>query len=601
MIINELSNLFDRLIRQGVDLPLRGMSKQKIGFRLVIDSQGNLVRIEDARDSVPKYSKKGEITGYNRIAHETMVLGNTKPSGSGINPCFLWDNVAYLLGSVNAKPRALQLFAGLREAHLRYEAEINSPAYSAVCRFLERWDPDRCASVFDEQGLDLDKDFKTTNGTFRIQGEGLDVHHDKSIIEWWSKGGFEKWAGINESDNAMGMCLVTGQNVPIARLHEPKIKGIVGAQAAGAAIVSFNCASFESYGKDQGCNAPVSEQVTHAYCNALNWLIKEELHHVRLAESTIVFWTDAPKREDDDEFALFTRGSIIPASLDAQDNGVVKNVADRMRKIAQGRPVLSPEDETKWAKTGFYILGLSPNNGRLSVRFFHRSSMKEWHDRLAAHYLAMQLEPRKGFNDPEIISPAMILRETVFQKEMDRVSPLSGGALMRSILQGLPYPDSIAMDIMRRCRTDGEINYIRCAYLKAWLTRKRKDHPYKLTPMLDETNTQPGYVLGRLLAVLDKTQCDAINPQRTIKDAYYGSASASPRSVFPRLMRMYRHHVNALSSEGFKVAREKQIQQIMNLLDGNIPAHLNPEQQGLFALGFYHQMQALFQSTKNND
>ena len=418
------------------------------------------------------------------------------------------------------------------------------------------------------------------------------------------------------------MCLVSGQTAPIARLHEPKIK-VTGAQASGAAIVSFNCASFESYGKDQGCNAPVSEQVTHAYCNALNWLIKEEFHHVRLAESTIVFWTDAPKREDDDEFALFTRGSIIPASLDAQDNELVPKMAERMKKIAQGRPALSPEDETKWAKTGFYILGLSPNNGRLSVRFFHRSSMKEWHDRLAAHYLAMQLEPRNG--DPEFISPFMILRETLSIKkdkpkeDMMRVSPLSNGALMRSILQGLPYPNSIAMDIMRCCRIGkkdnsnnkdkkkskkdyfGNINYIRCAYLKAWLTRRRKDHPYKLTPMLDETNTQPGYVLGRLLAVLDKTQCDAINPQRTIKDAYYGSASASPRSVFPRLMRMYRHHVNALSSEGFKVVREKQVQQIMSLLDGNIPAHLNPEQQGLFALGFYHQMQVLFQSTKNND
>ena len=228
--------------------------------------------------------------------------------------------------------------------------------------------------------------------------------------------------------------------------------------------------------------------------------------------------------------------------------------------------------------------------------------MKEWHDRLAAHYLAMQLEPRRGFNDPEIISPAMILRETVFQREMERVSPLSNGALMRSILQGLPYPDSIAMDIMRRCRTDGEINYIRCAYLKAWLTRKRKDHPYKLTPMLDETNTQPGYVLGRLLAVLDKTQRDALpNLNRTIKDAYYGSASASPRSVFPRLMRLHVHHVNALENEGGKVARRKQVQDIMGLLDSSIPAHLNIEQQGLFALGFYHQMQALFQPHKNND
>ena len=587
MIINELSNLFGRLVEQGIDLPRLGWSKQEISFRLVIDLKGNLVRIEDARTQEVKRTPS------------SVLVPRKSGRTSGITPFFLCDNLKYLLGYGDEKSKGLLCFEELKKKHLLYEDEISSSEYSAVCRFLEKWEPSKCADVFREHGFNIDE---FNNGVFRIQkiDENHDVHWDKTISSWWDNEGADKWSNSKKDlKKEYGICLVTGKNAIIARLHKPQIKKWNHKlQKVDPMLVSFNHDSFESYGRKQGSNAPISVQAVHAYCNALNWLITDNRHHVELADSMVLFWTDAPKREDDDEFALFTRGSIIPASLDAQDNGLVKNVADRMRKIAQGRPVLSPEDETKWAKTGFYILGLSPNNGRLSVRFFHRSSMKEWHDRLASHYLAMQLEPRKGFNDPEIISPAIILRETVFQKEMDRVSPLSGGTLMRSILQGLPYPDSIAMDIMRRCRTDGEINYIRCAYLKAWLTRKRKDHPYKLTPMLDETNTQPGYVLGRLLAVLDKTQCDAINPQRTIKDAYYGSASASPRSVFPRLMRMYRHHVNALKE--FKVVREKQVQQIMSLLDGNIPAHLNPEQQGLFALGFYHQMQALF-PTKNND
>ena len=601
MIINELSNLFERLVKQGESLPLRGWSVQKISFRLVITAQGELVRIEDARDRLPKRSKKGEVTGYNYKALETSVLGNTKPSGSGINPCFLWDNAAYLLGSVEAKDKAIQYFGGLRERHLMYEEEINSSAYSAVCRFLEQWEPSNCVSAFNNSGLDFIKDFATGNGVFRIQGDNQDVHWDGAIRTWWENGGAEKWAGKDTNNVQMGICLASGKKAPIARLHEPKIKGVNGAQVSGAAIVSFNCSSFESYGKSQGGNAPVSEQITHAYCSALNWLLSNDSHHVRLAESTIVFWTDAPQKEEDEEFAIFTRGSIAPDTLEAQDNPLLNKVAARMKKIARGSSELAPEEDKKWAGTNFYILGLSPNSGRLSIRFFCCSSMKKWYDKLAAHYQALHLVSRKGWNDPEIISPGMILCETVFQKKMDRVSPLSGGALMRSILQGLPYPDSIAIDIMRRCRADGEINYIRCAYLKAWLTRRRKDHPYKLTPMLDETNTQPGYVLGRLLAVLDKTQHDALHLERTIKDAYYGSASASPRSIFPRLMRLHVHHVNALDNDGLKVMRRKQVQEIMSLLGSNIPAHLNLEQQGLFALGFYQQMQSLFQSTKNND
>ena len=246
------------------------------------------------------------------------------------------------------------------------------------------------------------------------------------------------------------------------------------------------------------------------------------------------------------------------------------------------------------AKHTFFFLGLSPNSSRLSIRFFYESTLAEWVEHLTSHFAALQLVRRPKFNDPEVITPYMILCETA--REAKEIAPLAAGALMRSILTGLPYPDSIATSIMRRMRIDGYVNYVRCAFLKAWLTRKKT--PYNLQPMLDENNTQPGYLLGRLFAVLVKTQKDvAPDLNRTIQDAYYGSASASPGSVFPRLLRLHKHHLSNLEVP-IRTWYDKLEQNICSKINA-FPAHLNTEQQGLFALGCYHQTQALYQQKKS--
>ena len=193
-------------------------------------------------------------------------------------------------------------------------------------------------------------------------------------------------------------------------------------------------------------------------------------------------------------------------------------------------------------------------------------------EHLTSHFAALQLVRRPKFNDPEVITPYMILCETA--REAKEIAPLAAGALMRSILTGLPYP-----------------------FLKAWLTRKKT--PYNLQLMLDENNTQPGYLLGRLFAVLVKTQKDvAPDLNRTIQDAYYGSASASPGSVFPRLLRLHKHHLSNLEVP-IRMWYDKLEQNICGKINA-FPAHLNTEQQGLFALGCYHQTQALYSKTTSN-
>lgn len=576
MVLNELYKLYHLLQGRGVVLPRIGWSVQKVSFRVVITPQGDVVRIEDARVLQPRGPKKKQTA----VAAELMLPGEAKPSGSGVNPCFLWDNAAYLLGCRDVKPRAQEYFEEFRRKHLELETAVDSFAYSAVCRFLEKWSPDKCADFFNN------KDLYTGNGVFRLVGSFQDVHQDERIVQWWENSGHSIWRTDRTKGVATeGMCLVTGQYGPVAALHEPSIKGVADAQSSGAKLVSFNCKSFESYGKEQSFNSPVSPAAAFAYCNALNYLLASGENRLRIGDATTVFWTDAPKAETALFLEKLAQFSVEPA---AQDDNLTQLLKRILETVAAGKNVAIELPGVD--AVNFHILGLSPNAARLSVRFYHQSKFGEFVENMAAHFRAMSLQRRGGnFKDPEFISPYQILRETA--RESKDMPPSYGGALMRAILSARPYPDAIAIAMLRRMRVDHHVNYVRCSYLKAWLIRKFPNE--SITTMLDNDNTHPGYLLGRAFAILQKTQSDALHEvNRPLQEAYYAAASTSPRNVFPRILKLNRHHMAKLNV-GQRIAREKLLQQVFAPLS-EIPATLNLSEQSYFALGFYHQTQDFY-------
>ncbi len=591
MILRELYELYKRLLAAGEAVPGMGRSLLPVSFRIILKPNGELVRIEDARtlERTEKKDKKGQSSVTETLVPTyQMLLGNPKPSGSGLNPCFLWDNAGYMLGYVSEKDadkasRIRSAFEHLRGKHLEHEARVENPAYSAVCRFLSAWVPESISKFVSDTGI------LSHQGVFRIQGESADVHDNEAICRWWNEAGRELWWGGATNDSPQGICLVTNEPASIARLHEPSIKGVVGAQSTGAKLVSFNCKSFESYGREQSANAPVSEEAAFGYCNALNYLLAGRMNRVRVGETTVVFWADAARR-DAFPMEMLAWGMMNPHELEhdavpAQDMKLVANIRTGLQQLAQGKPLSDTSGMLQDVR--FFILGLSPNAARLSVRFYRESTFGEFLQNLQLHYGGMSLVRRGGtFRDPEVISPFMILRESVRDVSKD-LPPNVTGSLMNAIISGAPYPDQLAMSILRRFKADGNINLIRCAFLKAWLTR---NHHINLNPMLDTTNTQPGYLLGRLFAALVKTQEDALgkNLNRDMRQSYYGSASAAPRSVFPRLMRLYTHHLSKLEG-GCKVHRERVVQQIMRGLS-DFPPHLTLAEQGCFSIGYYHQM-----------
>jgi CRISPR-associated protein Csd1 len=580
MILQSLYALFNRLSEDPANgLPKPGYSIQNITFRVILRPDGSLVEIQDARQEEVQTGKNGREKKTLRPL-SLLVPGQAKPPGSGLNPCFLWDNTGYLLGykPEDPKPERTQAaFEAFKLRHLDLESTLHDESFSAVCRFLEIWNP---AEVENHPAL---KDVSTGFGVFQISGNTRYVHQQARIAQWWDS------QDTCTADAHVGFCLITGANAPLAALHDPAIKGVAGAQSMGAKLVSFNLNAFTSLSKEQGLNAPVSEAASFAYCNALNFLLASKSRRFRIGDATTVFWTDQPAPAEE----------LLPWMMagvpDAEDETTKKRVINILEKIAQGTLAT---DDLGSAETRYYILGLSPNASRLSVRFWHTGTIAELVANLKLHFdhlrIIRQWDEANSKN-PESLAPTayQLLRQT--SRDADGIPPLLGGALMRSILLGTRYPDTLINGVMNRIRVveknpRGEgsldnVSYLRAAILKAWLIR---NHNQTITIMLDETSTNPGYRLGRLFAVLEKTQQDAqpgINT--TIRERFYSSASATPRAVFGRLLRTYQHHLAKLDT-GVKIYREKQAQEILSSVS-DFPAHLNLQNQAQFALGYYHQ------------
>lgn len=585
MILQSLNQLYQRLASDArYGLPTPGFSVQKITFCVVLGADGSLPELEDVRRTITKTMKAGK-TRTKLIARQLLVPGNGKSSGPGFNPCTLWDNAAYLLGYIQDSgklERAAESFQESRKLHLSLEPKINDASFAAVCRFLETWTPERAL----EWRTKLDDFAATGFGVFRLRDQRQFVHETPAFRNWWLSQQVSAAA-----DKIIGSCLVTGEISPIARLAEPAIKGVNGAAPGGAKLSSFKQKAFESYGKEQAYNAPVSEVATFQYCNALNALLdgpQSHRHRIQIGDATTVFWTE---RETITEslFAEFLSGNIEANEKAAgtEEDQVAHQRLDTFLKILRQGGGAQISDLGDDPNTRFYVLGLSGNVTRLSVRFWHVGSIAEMVERLKAHYDALRIvRPRD--TDSEFPPLWMLLRQTA--REAKDIPPLLSGVLMQSILTGTPYPQALYSAVLNRIRADHTVNYFRAAMIKAVLTRQSNSN-YQIPMSLDSNRTDKGYLLGRLFAALEKTQEDALGIA-TVRERFYSSASATPGVVFPRILRTYQHHLAKLEG-GHKVNRERLVQSIHAPLS-SYPAHLNLDEQGLFAVGYYHQRQDFF-------
>ncbi|MDQ0395874.1 type I-C CRISPR-associated protein Cas8c/Csd1 [Labrys monachus] len=573
-----LVRAYDRMAARG-EVPAYGYSPEKIGFVISLNLDGSVV-------GIPTDLRRGE--GRKRIARALAVPQPPKRA-SGIAPCFLWDKTAYVLGvTAGEGKRTVLEHSAFVAYHREWLAGSDDEGLRALLCFLEAWSPERFAE------LGWPEEMKDQNVVFALESQRLDgvyIHSRPAARDLWTR-----IAAAGEKNQAV--CLVTGERGPVARLH-PAIKGVWGAQSAGASIVSFNLDAFSSYGHKQGDNAPLSEAAAFAYTSALNrFLLRDSGHRIQIGDASTVFWAEAAETAAAEAEALF---GFFTGDEKGTERIGEKRIEALLAKLRAGRPVEDFRPDLP-ENVRFFVLGLAPNAARLSVRFYLEDEFGVIAERYLRHMERMRIEP-----PPKDETPSMwrMLIETAPQHKSDNIQPNLAGEWMRAILTGTPYPLTLLSTLLMRLRADHDVNALRVAILKSILIRNKK---MEVPVALDLANTQPGYLLGRLFALYEHIQAAALGTgvNATIKDKFYGAASAQPRRVFHLLDSGSANHLSKIGKQnkGRQVNFEKQLGALMDLMTPGsdpFPAHLPDEQQGLFALGYYHQRNDFFRKAEKSE
>lgn len=584
MILQALNRYYERLIEQKPeDVAPYGFSPEKVSFEILLTPDGGVAQINDIRD-----------TSNKKPQPKLIEVPQPPKRANNIAPCFLWDKTSYVLGVSNTSKRADKEHDAFVELHETVLAAEDDPGLKALLSFLRSWSPEQ----FEARGFPAD--MVDANLVFRLDGEQCFVHNRPAARAVRARllTGDEG----QESPANSAVCLVSGELAPVARLH-PAIKmNRSDAQSSGVSIVSFNKLSFESYAKSQGDNAPVSTQAAFAYTTVLNYLLRRGEHNrqrLQIGDASVVFWAEAADAQQasaaEDLFATL----LSPPADDASEAARVRAVLER---IAKGRPVadLAPNLEPG---TRMYVLGLAPNASRLSVRFWQVDTLEVLAGRIAQHAEDLHLEPLPWRTEPSVWRLVLATAPSRDGRaKSEDVPPLLAGEFMRAILSGGPYPRSLLTNIIMRFRADGDISGLRVALCKGVLARERRrdirTSEEEIPVSLDKQSTQPGYLLGRLFAVLERAQHSALGDHvnATIRDRYYGAASATPASIFPMLLRNTQNHLGKLRKErkGQAVNLEKDIGEIIGGLPEQFPRSLKIEDQGRFAIGYYHQSRSYF-------
>ena len=555
MILKALYDYYNRCD----DLPAKGLEEKEIGYLTVIKDDGSFLRLES------RMKDKKQASRF-------LVLQTVKRSGKKFVPNYLWDNIEYILGGPGSSDEKKHTF--IKMVSDLSELKPDSKTIAAIKEFYANIKVNVPVVMEDPLWSEMQKSNK--NISFLLEGETKIAAENKDV---WNLVLYQK------SNDIQKHCLVSSEKGYVARLHSTiKLTKDTGP------IVSFQKGmGYDSYGKEQAYNAPISEEAEFAYTTALNSLLqKGSRNKFMLGTRTFVFWaSNNNEASKETEESLF---DLLGFSEEANDdpNANLMKVRKVFESIYSGTLETGLDDK-------FYILGLAPNSARIAVVYWSETTLKDFAKKILRHFSDMEIHDTRKDKKPYMGIREIISSVTLGGKMSD-ATPNLPEAVVKSIFQGMPYPQTLYCACIRRIRAEQKLTITRAAIIKAYLNRQSNNNK-KIDIMLDKDNNNQGYLCGRLFAVLDKIQEDAYNISN-IRERYMNAASATPSVVFATILNLSVHHSEKLDG-GRKIYFEKLKREILDKVSADgFPTHLDLQDQGRFFVGYYHQRHDFFTSKK---
>ncbi|MCL7489413.1 MAG: type I-C CRISPR-associated protein Cas8c/Csd1 [Desulfobulbaceae bacterium] len=595
MILKALADYYERMLNDPeCDVARPGWFWGRLDYVVSLDGQGNFKSIRSLQTE-----QDGRLVGRTSLL---PFIGKQalKHANSGKDANLLWDNSSFVLGLGGKGELKLESFISAIKKSL---GDSKDDAIESLILFLnkELASPDAYMQILSHPEYGEGISSGQASITFELDS-------DQNCFVFQREQISEKISDLTDTSGPVGTCLVTGKTgQPIEQCHVV-IKNLYGAKK-DPNLISFNKDSFSSYGKSQSLNSPVSTTAAFAYTTALNHLLRNKSRQkFQLGDTSTVFWA-RENHEFEDEFTDFLGE---PPKEVEPDYGKIRSLLSAVKK-----GVRPPEDDIP-----FYILGIAPNAARISVRFWYAGDIRDVKQRIAQHF--EDLEVVRAPHDREFLSLKQLLLATSRHStkypfgDREDIAPNLGGEIFRAVINGTTYPRTILQKMVNRVKSEqglcdkkgkqlANVTHARAALIKGFLVRDSRlkgINTKEVGKMLDKTNVNIGYVLGRLFAALEKIQIESHKKEgqkkpelnKTIRDTYFSAATSNPLVIFKRLQDLAIHHLAKIRNSGKStVWLDKLMQEVMDKIPASgIPVTLSLEDQGRFAVGYYHQRQDFF-------
>ena len=592
MLIKALCDYYDAQQKKNSseNSPPDCFTKQNVHYMIMLTKDGNIKEILPVRSAESDAKKK-------------PVMGITLPKRSqktGIDLNIIEHRPLYIFGlnynkgefsSKDKTNKAKKSHDCFVKGNLEFFENLESDIAVAFKNFLKSWNPDE--QLKNPELLNLGKDYSSSYYCFALDGHPeIQLQNDSQVVQKY----IEYSNHLVEKKEVKAVCPIEGKELKVARIHN-KVQGIKGSNSTGGTLVCVKESAFESYNKSQSYNSNISETAMKKYTSALNDLLANSAHRIFADEMTIVFFAIAENDEMECECLL----SALNSDEDDEMNACLASAA---KKMLQGEADNFSEMNVDENVT-FYIFGLTPNSSRISQKFIVKNSFGQIMRNVIQHQIDLAFsEDFKSIPlwriNKELVSPKA-------SKENAKVPVTVESSMLEAVLKGTRYPRALLYSVLQRIKTDQneedknniKINKIRASIVKACLNREArlngKEEEIKMS--LDLNNLNSAYNCGRLFAVLEKIQVDALgNLNKTIMDSYFKSACSKPATVFASLCVLSQNHLSSIKKDNLKKYSnyQKIMGEIIDNLDNEFPKTLSLEDQGRFVIGYYHQNRELY-------